>query len=475
MTGKYTLIASLLVFIIVRLLFIPYNFWGLEYEDSFIYFDNALNIENNIHNPENLFQCISCDIGSYKDCISYMSYGAHYKTFSYVVFILNKLLGSQFINIYVVSFISSGLILVAFFLFEKGIFDRIIFTLILFLTPFYPLFATSGNSEIFSSLWVFLSCVFTIHFVQQGKIKYFIYFLISAGVASISNRENFVLYIIFLIVNIVYQYKIGLPSIMNILIVCGNAIGLAIIVGVFKTEEEYSADIGAPTFSIDYLIDNSIAILKAAFSWDLWGATGILLIIALTTFFFYNKKNRDLKIILVFLVFYYLITFTHYRHFNYLQTGIVKPFETLRYTSTFFPLLAFFMSYNLLTAYRLYKGKLICVVLLLLLGASIYQTYQTRLNFSNDELFSRVQPAQEILKFYKEGDLLVSEFPIVIKNYAHQKTMVADLRSLDNVKVDLFNEIYILVGDHYEMELLNKYSFVHIKKINNYKILKLVK
>ncbi|KIA88491.1 hypothetical protein [Kaistella jeonii] len=465
----YFLVFTIAIFFLSRLLFLEFNFWGLEYEDSFIYYDNALNFENHILNKENIFQCISCDIGSYKDCISYLSYGAHYTTFAYVVYNFNKIFGSDYINIFLLNLIITFGILMAFYTFEKEKGQRVIFTLILSLTPFYPLFSTTGNSEIFSSLFVFLCLILTSQYFKKGSNKYFYYFLLCASIASISNRENFILFIIFAIILLFYKVKYHLHIAFNIIAITLTSLLLTLILGVYDTEMEYSSDIGSSTFSLKYLFDNTVAFFKGMMSFELWGISGVLLIISIFLFFFKKESNKFIYLVVLFIGSYYLVTFLHYRHYNYLLTGRVTPFETLRYTTTFFPLIAIFISYYLNLIYLKYSDKTI-IASALIIPILIYQTFETRKNFSNDEKYSRIEPVLEVLRIHEKNDLIVTEFPIVAKIYAKENAMVADLRSLKNVKIDDFKRIYFLLGKDHTYEIPKSFRLKKIKEINEYNI-----
>lgn len=472
---KYFLLASLILFIILRILFLEYPFWGLEYEDSFIYYDNALNIQNNIKNPDNFFQCVSCSIGSYKDCVSYVSYGAHYNTFSYVVFFINSLVGNHYSNIFILNLLLSIFILISYYIFDQNYTRRIIFTLLLTVTPFYPLFSTSGNSEIFSSFFVLLAFLSTYRYSRKKKTRDFILFLLFAGLASISNRENFILFIAFGCVYFYLNPKFNLKLLKLGVLLSTFCFFLLWILQVFLTEQQYSDDIQNPTFSLIYLWDNTIALIRALFTYKLWGVSGFLLIFALTTYLFYNRKNLIVNTSAIFLALYYLITFLHYRHYNYLLTGQVTPFETLRYTTTFFPLLTFFITHNLHTLVSQFKVKFSLIIGLVFIPFLILQTIKTRKEFSNDEAFSRIDPALEVLKFYREGDLIIADFPIVIKNYASEETMVADIRYIKDVKFNMFNNVYLLIHEG-EKDIIHKnYEINNISKKNNYEIFKIKK
>lgn len=466
----YILLLALVLFAFSRIIFIFYNFWGLEYEDSYIYYDNALNIENKLFNKGNVLQCISCDIGSYKDCFSYMSYGAHYKTFSYAIFAFNKIFGTAYQNIFIVNFLISICILIIFYLFVKDKMTRIIFTLCIAITPFYALFSTSGNSEIFSSLFVLSSLFCSYNLIIRKKQSYIYLFILCATIAAISNRENFVLFFIFILLHLLSSERNNLKTLIKILAILIYTAFLLYLVGVFDTEMEYANDIQNQTFSLKYLLDNSTAFLGAFTSLELWGITGYLFITSVFTFIFFRKKSKINLYLIIFFVSYYLLTFLHYRHYHYLLTGEVSPFETLRYTSTFFPLIAAFISFNLSYLFKKYNNKFSIICISITVIFMTFKTFETRRDFSNDEYYSRTKPAEEILKYYKAGDIIVTNFPIVIKNIANQNTMIADLRSLEKININSFNTIYLLLNSTEYNEIKETYKIKKLRAVNDYEI-----
>ena len=374
-----------------------------------------------------------------------------------------------------INLLLSFFIVLVFFIVVKETVARILFTLILSLTPFYPLFSTTGNSEIFSSLFVFLSFLSTYYYIIKGKNYHLLLFILFASLASLSNRENFILFIIFGLSYLYFSRRIKAKHLLLFILLSLTGLGLLYILQVFKTEQQYAEDIQNATFSIVYLFDNTVALLKAMFSFKLWGVTGILTVLSLTTFFIFNKKSDILKILAIFLVSYYLVTFLHYRHFYYLQTGKVSPFETLRYTTTFFPLLVAFISINLSTLLKGYKRNIIAIMAIILIPLLLVQTYNTRVNYSQDEEYSRIEPAKEVVSYYKNGDLIIADFPIVIKNIAPEETMVADLRYLSDIKLNSFNNIYLLINKDEKDEGVKNLELKKIGDKNNYEIFKLVR
>lgn len=474
---RILLLLSVIIFVFLRLLFIPYNFWGQEYEDSFIYYDNARNFYHELINEQNIFQCFSIGLGSYDNMESYYTYGAHYSTFSYIIYLFNIVFGENPINIFIVNLLISLIILIVIFLNESNNRIRLISIVLLSLTPFYSIYCTSGNSEIFSSLFLILTFYFNNKSFTQNNTIYFFLSLVTACLATLTNRENLILFpIISIIILINSKPTFTFKNLNRFFIIICLIISLVLLLEIHKTEYEYSNDIASRTFSLLYLWDNTKAFFQGAFQIKLWGITGYLMILSIILFFKNSRwKNRKNKTLAIYLIAYYLITFTHYRHLNYLETGIVYPIETIRYTTTFFPIIILFIAENIydirmkIPSVYLYG---MASFIFIYLGI---QSIQLRKEMSFDENFTRIQPAKEILKLAKEGDLIVSEFSIIERIYSTPNTIITEIRDLENIKTENYNSVYILLNKEQDQNLLKKFNLLEIKKINNMIIYKLQK
>ncbi|MFV0151510.1 hypothetical protein OBJ95_12965 [Empedobacter falsenii] len=457
----YTIIIFL--FLLSRLIFLEFNFWGLEYEDSYIYYDNAINIKNDIIYPENLLQCVSCELGSYQDCTSYYTYGAHYKVFSYVIYYFNLIFKLGYNGVFILNTILSLFILLSYFLFDTNYNRRIIFTLLMAITPFYPLYTTTGNSEIFSSLFVFISFILVNQYISKKQIYFLILSILSAIIASISNRENFILFpLIALAILFFTNYsiinkilKIGLTTLTSILVF--------LFMNVINDEKEYSDQIQSKTFSISYLIDNTRALVEAILSLELWGLTGFLFILIIIFSLIKLRDKKYVQLLSMFIIGYYLITFTHYRHQHYLITGQLYDYETLRYTTTFLPLIFLFIVFGI-SKFKISKRSFV-IILIIFSSFSCYKTLETRISFSRDENYSRVIPSKKLIEYYKKNDLLVSNFPILLRIYSSENTNIADLNSIENIDLNNYNNIYLLLDKYEYNNLKPKFKLKKIESI----------
>ena len=283
------LIISMIIFLGLKLLFVIWPFWGLEYEDSFIFNEaSRLIYEGKFLLTENLAFATIVD-GSYEKVNSMGIYGGHFIIFPYLISIVHFLFGYNLSNIFILNFIFSSAIPILLW-FNRRKLDLSYFQIIAYITiyvstPYINTFNTSGLSETLSSLMVFYAVTLLLiilnHFNKssQGLIsyRYLIYVLIVFVLAIYTKRENIVLifpiaaicilifrkikswYILiyfsfFVIVAAVY-YKIHNPWQIEIL--------------------ESDAILGS-TFSFEHLRINIISLLIGFFSWSIWGWTGVL-------------------------------------------------------------------------------------------------------------------------------------------------------------------------------------------------------
>ena len=84
-SNKNITILLVILFIVTRLLFIKYPFWGLEYEDSFIYTDTGRYLGFAYDYYSMPFKCQSCLDGSYIDCYQYCSFGGHFLSIPFMI------------------------------------------------------------------------------------------------------------------------------------------------------------------------------------------------------------------------------------------------------------------------------------------------------------------------------------------------------------------------------------------------------
>lgn len=141
------------------MLFINFPFWGMEYEDSFIYNDTARYLTFEYDYKSMPFKCQSCLDGSFLKCNSYGSFGGHFLTFPFLISMFNYIFSYNYNNIFILNFlisISLLLYIIKWTQQNNSNFSLPIFIILLSLTPFITVFNTSGLSETLSSFFVLI-------------------------------------------------------------------------------------------------------------------------------------------------------------------------------------------------------------------------------------------------------------------------------------------------------------------------------
>lgn len=446
------IIISVIIFVLIRLLFLAFPFWGLEYEDAFIYNDTGRFLNYSYDFQSMPFKCQSCTDGSYLDCVEYGSYGGHFLTIPIILSLVNSIFGYHLTNIFFLNLTFSVLALILVFIFYKrynmrDIFSLSSFIILLSITPFLTIFNTSGLAETISSFFV-IGFIFSIYFSSENHFKipsaHFWLSILFLFLAIATKRENLTLLVFMLIIpfiRYIYNQKpltksfylsIGLSTLLSL--------SFAYLVNLFGIENNESGDIGSKTFSIEYLIVNLKQLFFAIINIRYWGITGFLFfgVIILVAYKRHLQKFGLMTLVLSLL--YMIVYSTHYRSYYQVVYNLTHPFETLRYSTNYLPLILLFIATvpsqfsenKPLSRFEFKLGKVILVSILITL---IINSFQTRVNFSKDEYLSRIQPVTELLKLSDYNDIIISDIPIIFRCYANENQRIVDLFSLTNKRL----------------------------------------
>ena len=198
------------VLIIITIAFLsnfPFNskfFFGLEYEDSYIYNSYARLLLYNKNFEIDPFLTQACCVGPLSNCQGFVTYSGHLIGFPSVIFLLFKLLGYSKYTICIFNFICSLFSILLIFLISKKFIPNKSFAfisgLLYAITPIMGVFHTSSLSETFSS--TFLLLVLLLYFSKielTDKIKSSDNFILWASLLSsllfavLIKRENLIM------------------------------------------------------------------------------------------------------------------------------------------------------------------------------------------------------------------------------------------------------------------------------------------
>lgn len=500
---KYYALVLLGLNILIRLTFVLFPFWGLEYEDSFIFNDTARQLAHNYIFTNDFFITCSCTSGSIEDCSSMASFGGHFITFPFLLFLLNAIVGYSSSNILLFNFSISCLLLIIVYVFHKryGLKDQFsikVFLTLMLITPFISIFNTSGLSETFSCFFVTFS-VFSFYLAnnQNFKISRYSFWItvVLLIIAFLTKRENVILLALFFVVPFLRIYFKRKAFVRDYWIMMGLTLVVAclafVLLNVISIETNEASDINAPTFSIFYLLDNSANFGVAMFKFQFWGVTGVLLILSLVLLIFKRSITPFGLYCFVIAMLFYIVYCSHYRSYYHVKYDRLNPFETLRYTVNYFPLICLFIasiSFKSARLTQLNYQKYWFWGLIIIIGLSI-NTVFSRINLHKVEYVSRIEPVKKTLSSASESDIIVTDIPIVFHCFASEKQPIIDIFTLSPQKFDSLLslstiDVYMCARrsnsedyERYNFEVnINKYCNKEILLLNeDYQLLKFQK
>ncbi|MFC1837245.1 hypothetical protein ACFLYW_01010 [Thermodesulfobacteriota bacterium] len=381
---------------------------------------------------------------------------------------------------------------------NKSIINTNILLALFAITPFISLFHTSGLAETLSSLFVTLTLISLYKANESSfKIKSYSYWLTFLFIilAIITKRENYILVIfLFLIPFFRYVFKQKLlPAQYLVLLFLVAIVGIsfAFYIRLLGIEFNESGDIGRHTFSLHYLLSNLRQLLLAVFSFSYWGITGIILFGA-TFYLLFNRNIEKLGLLSISLAILYILLYSsHYRSYYQVKFDFSHPFETLRYSVNYFPLIAIFIStidYSKLKSILEARLSLryIRLVSFLMFVLLVWGTINTRTSLSNDEQISRIRPVGETLDIIDTDDIIITDIPIIFHCYVNENQYVVDAFYLTEERLQVVkiinpsSRIYFLkrkdlsidkerFGIKFDLSKFNRVDFIS----NKYELLQL--
>lgn len=443
--NKLFIISLICLFIVLRIIFIFHPFWGLEYEDSFIYNDTARYLSFDYDYKSMPFKCQSCIDGSYRNCYSYGSFGGHFLTLPFIVAFFNFLFSYNYYNIFILNFIFS-ILLLSYVIFwskkNKSNFSLPVFIIILSLTPYVVLFNTSGLSETLSSLFVvvFFLSIFKLNENDFRFSSIFILAFFSLVIAILTKRENLILLVFLYLIPLIRYYYHQKFAVKNyIIFVLSSTVLLFVLtynINIFEVESNEGLDVGSATFSLNNLFINIRQLFLALIDYSFWGITGIVFILSSIYFFLKKVKNKLSVFSFILIVLYILVYSSHYRSYYQVKFNLVHPFETLRYSTNYFPIIAIFITsinFSKIEGFNLLRNKFLLFPLLILL---VFNVYKLRLNFSEDEYYSRIRPIKTTLKYSKKNDLIITDLPIIFHCFIKSNQTIIDMNTLQQSRLN---------------------------------------
>lgn len=419
------------------------HFFGLEYEDSYVYNFSGRQLYEGIYPSSFLTDGIN--IGSLSKPISTITYGGHFITYSVLISWAYKIFGY---NMYIPSYLNSlinFLIILTLSLSFKTVFSSAkkywyIPGVVYSLSPAMNVFANTHLSETFSSFVVLITILSFFYYFQSSKKIFLLIFSISFLTSILTKRENTVLlsfFIIFSIFQIVVLRKNWISSLSPVLIcLIVLIIYMSLIQNVFLIEKTESAELSTFTFSLSYFFKLASNIVKALVNFK-WFGIYFFLLVSATLFLIFNLKKYPIHLSLITLyIIYFLIYSFHYRSYYFVHFNEVKPFEALRYLNNFFIISSLIISLCLSELLLLPIGfKPIISLLTILLLISVPYTYLLRKHFAEIEKEDRFTNPTLVLEYLSKKDdpLLITDNILIFQLLGDRNLEVIDLANIEVV------------------------------------------
>ncbi len=509
--SHYKLLCLIIAISIVSKLPFDFNFfYGLSYEDSYIFTGYSRFLLYNNYFSVDPFQTKACLLGSLKYCEIVGTSGGHFLGLSSLGYFFNKYFGYSpliicFINFFA-SLIAACLIYCVSYLLSEDKKNGVICSLIYSLSPAMSLFHTSGLAETLSSTSViFTLFLFLLIFEKRKNLDrsneaiLWLLLLLSLSFCLLQKRENLILLFLPLIsfVRILIDHKYNSYIIIRITIVM--ILGVAIFtvfhygVNVFDIERQDSQDITSATFSLKYFISlvpvfiNSFLTFKWFFVFSLFTFAGLILISI-------KIKQHPLYVYPIVLLAAYLLAYTlHYMSYYFVTYGHVTKFESLRYITNFFPFYCLIGGYAIVNVFKLSKNKLklskysLPVLSILVMGYLIYANVILKKEFFLIEQDERIAPIKETIRLVDpRGSIIITDVPLIFQVLGKETLQIIDFPSIGKLinisdiknKMDKSQNIYYLKrlmnndGYDYErypaaMKYINSLDLVKVKEFKS--------
>ncbi len=491
--ANINMLIILLVAIFFRILGLYFPFWGLEYEDSYIY--SAVSRQININysfNEDSLFTKYII-FGDLKTGVLTQTISGHFIFFPVLLSLINQPFGYDPFNIIILNTILSLINIYyaskLFNLLVNNKISQLFFGLLYASTPFLCLYNTSGLSETISSVFVILSVYFYIKKNIENKIvKFSQIYLFFILLAIIIKRDNLVLLALPFIdlAKHLHSNKINFKKkLITGFILFFIALLIFYIFKIDKTILDEKADINnINPFSLQYFYILFPVFIKSLFNMRFFGQFFIIMICSIFTI----KKVKPNTIILFFISFSYLLIYTfHYRSY-YMVNGNFVPniIDTFRYYTNFFSILMIAFSitfFNELDNILLKYKELFTTIIISCLILNFYFNYEIRDELSAIEYNERIKPVAESLKLITKNDIIVTDRSVLFQMFGKEDVFTVDITAISMEEIKILNDLkkskrvfYMKDEEHDDRYSIKNYfeqnnKFIFIKRLSSHYIL----
>jgi hypothetical protein len=442
------------------------HFYGLEYEDAYVFNFIARQFANNIYSHSFLTDGIIA--GSIENPIMMGTYGGHFITYPTFLSIFYHFFGFELQYICHINTFIEFLNLSILSIFPIKVNKTSLWFLLPVLysiAPIMNVFSTSGFSETFSS-FICLSFVFLLYIYHKKKSWYnCIVCILALFMTFLCKRENICLLLVPYTYVLWDYFKNRIFSKKDLALSIGSSfiliVYLACIQNVFNIEHIESKDIESNTFSIHFFIRLFPIFVKSLFTINYFSVSIYMLVIS--TFFINKQKEYWTLIFLALFGIYLLLYSLHYRGYFFVKYNEISVFYTFRYINNFYYLLPIVVAsalYKLIIDYKKWIVYLSCITVLIY---SLIVTFNLRKELSQIEDENRFCTTKAVLQYIEKENntVLITENILLYQLLSNNKFTICDIVQINNLN-SIFGEknSFILINDDTNDYLKERYGVV---------------
>lgn len=424
------------------------HFYGLEYEDAFVFSFCARQFSYNIFSTSFLIDAVSA--GSLAEPMLTSTYGGHFIMYPTYLSLFTNVLGWSPTIISIANTIISFFILLILSLLPQN--DKYWFLppILFCCSPIINIFTTCFLAEIFSS---FICLIFIYTYFRKENIYSNTLCFSSFLIAIMCKRENLALLsipVIELCYYMFYQIKFhrkneSFKLLKYIPFIVLTSTYFLFIQNVFNIEAIESNDIENPTFSIQYMCVLLPVFIKSLLNIKTFGIVFATCVLRLVYMFIHKKMSLRIVLSVILFLAYLVLYSSHYRGYFFIKEESVSSFETYRYINNFFYLLPImFISFN----FKHIKQVIIsCCIVLAFSLCGTYSLRHTLSGIEHQERFDEVQKVSKYILANSPNSVLVCENILLYQNVCEADFKVCDITLYNKLNIDNNVDYYLLLSD----------------------------
>lgn len=429
-------------------------FYGLEYEDAFIFTEYSRYLIYNFTFSHDPFQTKGCMLGSLNNCLSEGTYGGHLLVLSSIGYFFNKCLGYSPQVICFINFFASLVSICLIYCISNVLIDdkriSIISSLIFSLSPAMSLFHTSGLSETLSATSIVLMLFVYLVLIERQKdlnyltkITLWILLFLTFLICILQKRENLILAFIpsITVARAWLNKQLNRDIILRVTALIGVFTIIVLVyhsnLNVFGIEKEESLEITSATFSTNYFFSLAPIFIKSLFNIKWFFVFSYFVFIGLVIIPLKYRKRSLYLYPLILLIAYFMAYTMHYRSYYFIKYGLIHDFESLRYITNFYPLYSLIAGYAVISIYDAIRVRIkmnrntVLAFSLILLSYLIYGNISLKKDFYYIEQESRILPIREALRCIEQANsIIITDVPLIFQVFGSESLQLIDLSSL---------------------------------------------